>query len=97
MLFILLFTVNCGPGSFINGDECIPCRVGTYQNESFKTYCYECGEDLSTEDVGSESADYCQSKLSSPDFNCLRMLYSPLMFYSTATEKTTTTKIIMMV
>ncbi|KAL4239474.1 hypothetical protein ACF0H5_000289 [Mactra antiquata] len=52
---------DCSVGQKIVNDECEDCPVGTYQNESKQTFCYECGPNLSTDGMGKSSSDDCQT------------------------------------
>ena len=50
---------DCGVGTYISGDDCIPCEQGTYQDEPLKTECKSCGPEKNTAGPGSTSVDEC--------------------------------------
>ncbi|WAQ95255.1 FBP1-like protein [Mya arenaria] len=50
----------CAPGYKINGPNCEECPLGTYQNQSYQSFCYPCGTNLNTEGPASDSANDCQ-------------------------------------
>ncbi|XP_052814812.1 uncharacterized protein LOC128241762 isoform X2 [Mya arenaria] len=50
----------CAPGYKINGPNCEECPQGTYQNQSYQSFCYPCGTNLNTEGPASDSANDCQ-------------------------------------
>ena len=51
---------NCPPGTYVDGENCIPCDLGFYQNEWRKSECKPCGENRNTSRQGAESIDECQ-------------------------------------
>ena len=53
---------NCPAGTKIDGSECKPCPVKTFQDEPRQTECKPCAPNHSTDGEGKTSPDDCQSK-----------------------------------
>ncbi|XP_062571486.1 proprotein convertase subtilisin/kexin type 5-like, partial [Saccostrea cucullata] len=52
--------LDCSPGSYINGSDCLPCDFATYQPNRHQISCKPCGPDLNTSSTGATSAEDCQ-------------------------------------
>lgn len=55
-------SVDCSPGWYISGADCLPCDFGFYQPNRHQDSCIACGENLNTSMTGASSKTMCQSK-----------------------------------
>ncbi|XP_027567838.2 thyroglobulin [Pipra filicauda] len=51
--------VVCPPGSHFQGNECIPCPLGYYQDQTGRSSCIKCPVDKTTNSYGAISTDHC--------------------------------------
>ncbi|NXC18289.1 THYG protein, partial [Corythaeola cristata] len=51
--------VVCPPGSHFQNDECIPCPLGYYQDQTGRSSCIKCPVGKTTNSYGATSADHC--------------------------------------
>lgn len=63
---ILLFSVECSPGTFYNHENrtCPQCQKGYYQNQSGQDFCIACPGNKTTKSIGSKSVTNCTGKYS---------------------------------
>ncbi|NXO00111.1 THYG protein, partial [Rhinopomastus cyanomelas] len=59
--------VVCPPGSHFQNDECIPCPLGYYQNQTGRSSCVKCPPGKTTNSSGAFSADHCVTYCQSND------------------------------
>ncbi|XP_060076672.1 uncharacterized protein LOC132556307 [Ylistrum balloti] len=52
--------LDCNPGSYISGDNCLLCDLGSYQPNRHQPSCIDCGPDLNTSSLGSKLQTQCQ-------------------------------------
>lgn len=63
---ILLFSVECSPGTFYNHESrtCPQCQRGYFQNQSGQDFCIACPGNKTTKSIGSKSVTNCTGKYS---------------------------------
>lgn len=63
---ILLFSVECSPGTFYNHKSrtCPQCQKGYYQNQSRQDFCIACPRNKTTKSFGSKSLTNCTGNYS---------------------------------
>ncbi|NWU90334.1 THYG protein, partial [Upupa epops] len=59
--------VVCPPGSHFQNDECIPCPLGYYQNQTGRSSCVKCPLGKTTNSYGAFSTDHCITYCQSND------------------------------
>ena len=62
---VCLFSIaaGCVEGQFFNGQLCVSCPVGTYQDEKYQTSCKLCNTGLTTVLMGAPSDQFCRGKV----------------------------------
>jgi len=58
----LCIPVNCPPGTYSNGTDCVPCLQGEYQDEEGQTECKPCPADKTTSFPGATNLTDCEGK-----------------------------------
>jgi hypothetical protein len=59
---VLVLTVSCGPGSYIDtaSSSCTPCPTGTYQDEANTYSCMPCSSGTYSANDGSATCNQCE-------------------------------------
>ncbi|OWF52623.1 Fibropellin-1 [Mizuhopecten yessoensis] len=52
--------LDCDPGSYISGDNCLLCPLGTYQPDRYQASCKDCGSNQNTSETGRTMESDCQ-------------------------------------
>lgn len=60
---IFSLSVDCAPGTYIDGSKCTPCSYGTYQPSRAQATCLTCDPNKNTTYSGSVKKDDCKSKI----------------------------------
>lgn len=60
LLVIFTVSVDCDPGSYISGTDCLLCDFGYYQPARHQESCIKCGVNLNTSTEGASKQGECQ-------------------------------------
>lgn len=63
LLVIFTVSVDCDPGSYISGTDCLLCDYGYYQPARHQESCKQCETNLNTSIEGASTQGECQRKL----------------------------------
>ena len=57
-----MVSVNCAPGKYDNGTDCVECDIGSYQDIEGQTECNPCPLHTTTNTTGANSETMCIGK-----------------------------------
>lgn len=56
-----MVVVLCPAGTHANGDECVPCETGTYNDKDGQAACTACPDDKKDSPSGSDNVEQCSA------------------------------------